>query len=138
MICLCLKVPKNFICLIFLDRLWFMHRPFFCIGRFYLLYNFLCITISTQSCLVLHSFCACLFHLLNCFIIAYTCVLSNLAIITIIIIFIWEFFTSALADGFPLESEWQQVSSSLQDSSEYSSWSQECCNLDSLCSFSYF
>ena len=28
-----------------------------------------------------------------------------------------ELFTSALADGFPLESEWQQFSSSLQDSS---------------------
>ena len=29
----------------------------------------------------------------------------------------WFFFTSALADGFSLESEWQKVSSSLQDSS---------------------
>ena len=28
-----------------------------------------------------------------------------------------EFFTSVLADGFSLEFEWQQVSSSLQDSS---------------------
>ena len=28
-----------------------------------------------------------------------------------------ELFISALADGFSLESEWQQVSSSLQDSS---------------------
>ena len=35
----------------------------------------------------------------------------------IIIIHSFEFFTSALADGFSLESEWQQVSSSLQDSS---------------------
>ena len=32
----------------------------------------------------------------------------------------WEFFTPALADGFSLESEWQQVSSSLQNSSQYS------------------
>ena len=31
-----------------------------------------------------------------------------------------EFFTSALADGISLEFEWQQVSSSLQDSSQYS------------------
>ena len=30
----------------------------------------------------------------------------------IIVLLIWEFFTSALADGFPLESKWQQVSSS--------------------------
>ena len=37
--------------------------------------------------------------------------------IIIIIIHSLEFFTSALADGFSLESEWQQVSSNLQDSS---------------------
>ena len=36
----------------------------------------------------------------------------------IIIIFtLWEFFTSALTDGLSLESEWQQDSSGLQDSS---------------------
>ena len=35
-----------------------------------------------------------------------------------------EFFTSALADGLSLEFEWQQVSSSLQDSSQYSDRSQ--------------
>ena len=38
-------------------------------------------------------------------------------IIIIIIIHSLELFTSALAGGFSLESEWQQVSSSLQDSS---------------------
>ena len=38
-------------------------------------------------------------------------------IIIIIIIHSLELFTSALADGFSLESEWQQVSLSLQDSS---------------------
>ena len=32
----------------------------------------------------------------------------------------WEFFKLALGDGFSLEFEWQQVSSSLQDSSQYS------------------
>ena len=31
-----------------------------------------------------------------------------------------EFFTSALAHGLSLEFEWQQISSSLQDSSQYS------------------
>ena len=31
-----------------------------------------------------------------------------------------EFFTSLLADGFSMEFEWQQVSSSHQDSSQYS------------------
>ena len=30
-----------------------------------------------------------------------------------------EFFTSASAEGFSLEFEWQQVSLSLQDSSQY-------------------
>ena len=43
-----------------------------------------------------------------------------------------EFFTSVLADGFSLEFEWQQVSSSLQDSSQYSGRTQQCCRLDSL------
>ena len=38
----------------------------------------------------------------------------------IIITTLLEFFTSALADGFSLEFEWQQVSSSFQDSSQYS------------------
>ena len=38
-------------------------------------------------------------------------------IIIIIIVHSLELFTSAIADGFSLESEWQQVSSSLQDSS---------------------
>ena len=49
----------------------------------------------------------------------------------------WEFFTLALADSFLLESEWQQVSS-LQDSSQYSGQSQQCCNVDSLHSSSCF
>ena len=43
-----------------------------------------------------------------------------------------EFFTSVLADGFSLEFEWQQVSSSLQDSSQDSGRPQQCCRLDSL------
>ena len=43
-----------------------------------------------------------------------------------------EFFTSVLADGFSLEFGWQQVSSNLQDSSQDSVRSQQCCHLDSL------
>ena len=43
--------------------------------------------------------------------------------ITIIILCIFEFFTPALADCLPLEFEWQQVSLSLQDYSQYSGWS---------------
>ena len=46
-------------------------------------------------------------------------ILYFLLIIMIIIIIVHslELFTSAIADGFSLKSEWQQVSSSLQDSS---------------------
>ena len=48
-------------------------------------------------------------------------ILFFLFIIIIVIIIITihslELFTSALVDGFSLESEWQQVSSNLQDSS---------------------
>ena len=50
----------------------------------------------------------------------------------------FEFFTSALVNGFSLEFEWQQVSSSLQDSSQYFGRSQQCYSLDSLHSSSYF
>ena len=50
----------------------------------------------------------------------------------IIIVTSLEFFTSALADGLSLEFEWQQVSSSLQDSSQYSGRPQQCCSLDGL------
>ena len=42
------------------------------------------------------------------------------------------FFTSVLADGFSLVFEWQQVSSSLQDSSHDSGRSHQCCHLDGL------
>ena len=45
-------------------------------------------------------------------------------IIIVIIIYSLEFFPSANSDGFSLESEWQQVSSSLQYSSRYSGRSQ--------------
>ena len=41
-------------------------------------------------------------------------------LLAIIIIYSVEFFTSALTDGLSQEIEWHQVSSSLQDSSQYS------------------
>ena len=41
-------------------------------------------------------------------------------VIIIIILLFWEFFIPALANGFLLESEWQQVSTILQDSFQYS------------------
>ena len=43
-----------------------------------------------------------------------------------------EFFTSVLTDGFSLESEWHQVSSGLQATSQDSGCSQQCWHLDSL------
>ena len=59
--------------------------------------------------------------------------LSLLLLLLLLLLFTpLEFFTSVLADGFSLEFEWQQVSSSLQDSSKYSGRPQQCCRLDSL------
>ena len=39
----------------------------------------------------------------------------NIINIIIIILLIWEFFTPALAESFPPESDWEQLSSNLQD-----------------------
>ena len=49
-----------------------------------------------------------------------------------------KFFTPALADDLSLESEWQQVTSGLQDSSQYSSWPKKCWSLGDLCLSSNF
>ena len=51
-------------------------------------------------------------------------IITIIIIIIIINIYSFRVFTSVLADGFSLEFEWQQVSSSLQDSSQYSGRSQ--------------
>ena len=47
-------------------------------------------------------------------------------------------FPISYADCLSLESEWQQVLSSLQDSSQYSDRFQQCCSLDCLKLSSYF
>ena len=63
----------------------------------------------------------------------------RLFIISIInIIVLSEFFAPALADGLQLESEWQQVSSNLLDSFQFSYWSQQRINFDGLQSPSFF
>ena len=62
----------------------------------------------------------------------------KIIIIIFIIIYSLEYFTSALADGLSLEIEWQQVSSSLQDSSQYSGRLRKCCCLDGLHSAANF
>ena len=48
------------------------------------------------------------------------------------------FFTPAITEGLSLEYKRQQVSSGLQDSPQYSGWSQQCCNLIGLDSSSDF
>ena len=53
-------------------------------------------------------------------------------IINISIIIPLEFFESTFPDDISLESEWQQIFPSLQDSSRYSGRSQQCCSLDCL------
>ena len=86
------------------------------------------ITLPTQSCLALYSFCAYLLHSLIMWLIVsslsphslqllFCCTL--LLLLLLLLFTLLDFFTSILADGFALESEWQQVSSSLQDSSQY-------------------
>ena len=49
-----------------------------------------------------------------------------------------EFFTPMLAGGLSHEFEWQNVSSGLQDSSQYSNHSQQCSSLNCLDSSSDF
>ena len=61
---------------------------------------------------------------------------KNIVIITII--YSLEFFKSALPDGISLEFERQQVSSSLQDYSQYFGRLQYCCRLDGLDSSANF
>ena len=115
------------------------------------------ISLPTQSCLVLYSFCTNLLHSLimqlmvsslspHSLHLLFCCVLSILALISlvlralscaaiwrdsviiviiiIIILLIFEFFTPALSNSLLLESEWQQFSSSFQDSPQYSAHSQ--------------
>ena len=107
------------------------------------------ITLPTQSCLALYSLWANLLHPLIMWLMVSSLSLHSLhlliIIIIIIIIIIYSFrifhisvswfiiiiiiipfwvFIPVLADSFSLEVEWQQVSSILQDSSQYSGWSQ--------------
>ena len=64
--------------------------------------------------------------------------INKFSIIIFVIIFISRIFTSALADSFSLDSELQQVSPGLQDSSRYSGLSQQYCSLNGLSSSSDF
>ena len=88
------------------------------------LHNSQWITFLTQLCLILYSLCTNLLHSLIMWCYSYFAP--------------WEFFASALADGLSLELEWQKVSSNLQDTSQYSGRSQQCCSLYNLNSPCYF
>ena len=122
------------------------------------------ITLPSQSCLVLYSFCANLLHSLMWLMVSFLsprslhlrccCILSILPLIWFFLMALFcavisrfsvlllllllllfsslEFFTSVLTDGFSREFEWQQVSSSLHDSSQDSGPPQQFCRLNSL------
>ena len=51
----------------------------------------------------------------------------------LLLLLFWEFFTPALSDDFSWEFKWQQISSSVQDSSLYSVRFLKSCSLNDLC-----
>ena len=69
-------------------------------------------------------FCCVLFILALIWLILIIIIIIVIIINVVIIVTNWDFFTLALDDGLSLEFERQQVSSSLQDSSQYSGQSQ--------------
>ena len=103
-------------------------------SNFYFLHN----SLSTQSCLVLYSFCANWLHSFIMWLIAlslsphnlhllFCCVLSILAlmwlvfralfiiiiiivVVVVVVVYSLRVFHTSITDGFPLEFEWQQVS----------------------------
>ena len=58
MICMYLKIPGKFVCLIFLDGFYIVHTPFIRMVEFQLLAQFLVDHFAHPSCLALYSFCA--------------------------------------------------------------------------------
>ena len=58
--------------------------------------------------------------------------------VLLLLLLLFEFFIPALVDSFSLDFEWQQVSSSLQESFQYSCWYQQFRSLDGFHSSSYF
>ena len=64
--------------------------------------------------------------------------LLSLLLLLLLLFILWEFFSSALADGLSQKFEWHQLSSSLRDYSQYFGGSQQCRSLDSLPLSCYF
>ena len=62
----------------FQDRFWLLHIPFVRVVKLKVLHNSLWITLSTQSCLILYSFCAILPHSLIIWLIVLTLTPHNL------------------------------------------------------------
>ena len=136
-ICFHLTIPYNFVRLILSDSLCFVHILF---GRMVKL-NFLSLlTVDYHQhpgvTSLIPFFASLQYSLIVWFNVSLLLPFAILLIFIIIIIIIMfihlEFFTTVLADGFSLEFEWQQIFSSLQDSSQYSGRSRQCCHLDSL------
>ena len=112
-------------------------------SNFHLLHNSQWITFPNQSCIVLYSFCARLLlwdrlSLSTNLYALFCCILSIWALIWLARIICESFSQKVLADGCSRESQWQQVSSSLLDTSQYSGRSQESYCLDGLYSSSNF
>ena len=103
-----LKISLKFLRLFLQDRFWVVHIQHACTVKVQFLVKFpvdhiIIITITITIIIT---------------------IIIIIVIVIIIIIYSLEFFASANADGFSLEFERQQVSSSLQDSSQYSGRSQ--------------
>ena len=106
--------------LIRLDRFGFMHITFSSMVKFQFFAQFpvdhIAHSVVPWLILLSRSFATFDYYVIK------SCVLLLLLLLVVVV----------LADGFSLEFEWQQVSSSLQDSSQYSGRPQQCCRLDSL------
>ena len=59
-------------------------------------------------------------HVSSCISFVLVCCICLSLLILLFYLLLWEFYISAFADGFSLEFEWEQVFSSVPDSSQYS------------------
>ena len=78
------------------------------------------------------------FFFMNCLFLFCLCVICCWKGLLSLLLLLWEFFTSSLADGLPLKFEWHHVSPSFQDSSQYYGRSKLCGSSNHLHSSSNF
>ena len=117
----CMSKPHRSLCVLFTTTgagLYIYHLLVW--SNFNFLHISLCIILPTPLCLVFYSFCANLLHS------PYYMIPGFISFTAYYYYYYYYYyylfirvFTSALADGLSLEFEWQQVSPSLQDSSQY-------------------